>query len=39
MLFQDEVKVTCKVTNTGKYEGEEVVQLYICDMAGSVTAR
>jgi beta-glucosidase len=25
------------VTNTGKYDGEEVVQLYIRDVVGSVT--
>ncbi len=34
---QDELKVTCKVTNTGKRAGEEVVQLYIHDLVGSVT--
>lgn len=34
---QDELTVTCKVTNTGKFAGEEVVQLYIRDLVGSVT--
>ncbi|SKC87643.1 beta-glucosidase BglX [Ohtaekwangia koreensis] len=34
---QDELKVSCKVTNTGKRAGEEVVQLYIHDLVGSVT--
>ncbi|HTJ50696.1 MAG TPA: beta-glucosidase BglX [Cyclobacteriaceae bacterium] len=33
----DELSVTCKVTNTGIYDGEEVVQLYIRDLVGSVT--
>lgn len=32
----DKVVVSVKVTNLGKYEGEEVVQLYIRDMVGSV---
>ena len=27
---------TCKITNTGKYEGEEIVQLYLHDKVGSV---
>lgn len=29
--------VTCKVTNTGRREGDEVVQLYIRDVVSSVT--
>jgi beta-glucosidase len=29
--------VKCRVTNTGKRDGEEVVQLYVRDIAGSVT--
>lgn len=34
---KDNLTVTCKVTNTGKYAGEEVVQLYVRDLVGSVT--
>ncbi|HEY5745940.1 MAG TPA: glycoside hydrolase family 3 N-terminal domain-containing protein [Chryseolinea sp.] len=34
---QEGITVTCKVKNTGKREGEEVVQLYIRDLVGSVT--
>lgn len=33
----DEITVSVKVTNTGNYDGEEVVQLYIRDLVGSVT--
>ena len=32
-----EIKVSVTVSNTGKYEGKEVVQLYIRDLFGSVT--
>jgi len=31
------IKISVNVTNTGKYDGEEVVQLYIRDIIGSVT--
>lgn len=31
------ITATCKITNTGKYAGEEVVQLYISDPVASVT--
>lgn len=34
---QEKITVTCKVTNTGSVAGEEVVQLYIQDVVGSVT--
>ncbi len=33
----DQLKVTVKVTNNGNYDGEEVVQLYIRDLVGSIT--
>ncbi|MBN1187997.1 MAG: glycoside hydrolase family 3 C-terminal domain-containing protein [Bacteroidales bacterium] len=34
---EDEIIVTCKVKNSGKYEGDEVVQLYFSDSVSSVT--
>lgn len=34
---KDSVTVTCAVTNSGKVAGEEVVQLYVRDLVGSVT--
>jgi beta-glucosidase len=34
---QEGITITCKVKNTGKREGEEVVQLYVHDLVGSVT--
>jgi beta-glucosidase len=34
---QDKITVTCKVSNTGAVAGEEVVQLYVQDVVGSVT--
>ncbi len=33
----DSLEVSVDVTNTGKYPGDEVVQLYIRDLVGSVT--
>jgi len=33
----DQLHVNVKVTNTGNYDGEEVVQLYIQDLVGSIT--
>lgn len=33
----DSLHITVEVKNTGKYDGEEVVQLYIRDLVGSVT--
>tara|TARA_R110000868_G_scaffold107275_2_gene293494 strand:+ start:8590 stop:10887 length:2298 start_codon:yes stop_codon:yes gene_type:complete len=37
MNFNDTVKVSVDVTNSGNYDGKEVVQLYIRDLVGSVT--
>lgn len=34
---EQKLKATVTVTNTGKYSGKEVVQLYIRDLVGSVT--
>jgi beta-glucosidase len=33
----DTLSVSVKITNTGNYDGAEVVQLYIRDMVGSIT--
>ena len=33
----DTLKVTAKLSNTGNFDGSEVVQLYIRDLVGSVT--
>ena len=35
--MSDTLKVSCQITNTGEYDGEEIVQLYIKDHFGSVT--
>lgn len=37
ILKKGEIKVSVEVSNIGKYDGEEVVQLYIRDMVGSLT--
>ncbi|MFN2458153.1 MAG: beta-glucosidase BglX [Chitinophagaceae bacterium] len=37
MQQADKITAIVTVTNTGNYDGEEVVQLYIRDMVGSVT--
>jgi len=37
MNFNDAVKVSVDVTNSGNFDGKEVVQLYIRDLVGSVT--
>ncbi len=34
---QGSLQVSINVSNTGEYEGQEIVQLYICDKVGSVT--
>jgi len=36
IMSSDSIKITLDVTNTGKVNGDEVVQLYIRDLAGSV---
>lgn len=33
----DQIEASVDITNTGKYDGEEVVQLYIHDLVGEVT--
>lgn len=35
--MSDSLKISVEVKNTGKYDGEEVVQLYIRDLVGSVS--
>ena len=37
IAFGEPLVVSVKVTNTGDYDGEEVVQLYIRDLVASVT--
>jgi beta-glucosidase len=37
MKHGEQIEVTVTVSNTGNYDGEEVVQLYIRDIEGSVT--
>lgn len=34
---QSTIQVNCKITNTGKREGDEIVQLYVKDLCSSVT--
>lgn len=34
----DDINVTAQITNTGKYDGEEVVQLYFSDLVTSVVS-
>jgi len=35
--INDKIKVTVEVTNTGKFDGKEIVQLYIRDLFASIT--
>lgn len=37
MTMRDSLRISVKVTNSGKRDGEEVVQLYVQDLAGSLT--
>ncbi len=37
LMANDELTVTVSVKNSGKYEGKEVVQLYVKDMTASLT--
>jgi beta-glucosidase len=37
MSVNDTITATVEVTNTGDYDGKEVVQLYIRDLVGSIT--
>jgi beta-glucosidase len=37
MKMNESITASVTVTNTGKYDGEEVVQLYIRDLVGSIT--
>ncbi|MES1216032.1 MAG: beta-glucosidase BglX [Bacteroidota bacterium] len=37
MKSNETIAATVTITNTGKYDGEEVVQLYIRDVVGSIT--
>lgn len=37
--MNDELKITAKVTNNGKYDGNEIVQLYVRDIVGKGVSR
>ncbi|OYU80288.1 MAG: beta-glucosidase [Flavobacterium sp. BFFFF1] len=37
LKFNEKLKISVEVTNTGNYAGDEVVQLYVKDVVGSVT--
>ncbi|MFC2710177.1 beta-glucosidase BglX [Hoylesella oralis] len=37
MTHADSIRATVTVTNTGNFDGDEIVQLYICDVVGSVS--
>ena len=36
MKMNEQVDVSVTITNTGKYDGEEIVQLYLRDKVGSI---
>jgi Beta-glucosidase-related glycosidases len=36
MTSKDKIDVSVTITNTGKYNGEEIVQLYLRDLVGSI---
>ncbi len=37
MKKEDQMEISCKITNTGNVEATEIVQLYIRDLVGSLT--
>jgi beta-glucosidase len=37
MTMDGQIEASMTITNTGKYDGEEIVQLYLRDMVGSIT--
>jgi beta-glucosidase len=37
MKADEKIEVSVTITNTGKYDGEEIVQLYLRDLVGSIT--
>jgi beta-glucosidase len=36
MHYDERIEASVTITNTGKYDGEEIVQLYLRDMVGSI---
>jgi beta-glucosidase len=36
MNYNDQIEVSVTITNTGKFDGEEIVQLYLHDIVGSI---
>jgi beta-glucosidase len=36
MTFDEEIEARITISNTGKYDGKEIVQMYIQDLYGSV---
>lgn len=36
MNYNDQIEVSVTITNTGRYDGEEIVQLYLRDVIGSI---